>query len=82
MAKLIQPPPKFTPPEWLISNQMKYGNAEGERAASERLVEESKRLVDETAKKTFKTQRDVNKKFGEYYIAPVGHKRYYRGCWL
>ena len=66
MAKLLQPPPKFTHPEWVISNQYKYANAEGERAAAERLVDESKRLVEETDKTTFKTQRDVNKKFGEY----------------
>ena len=64
MAKLVQPPPKFTPPEWTISNQMKYANAEAERAAAERLVDESKRLVDETDGTTKKTQRDVNKKFG------------------
>lgn len=62
MAKVVQPPPKFTHPEWNISNQMKYGNAEAERAAAERLVEESKRLVEETDKTTDKTQRDVNKK--------------------
>ena len=65
MAKLVQAPPKFLHPEWIISNQDKYANAEGERAASERLVEESKRLCDETDKRTFKTQRDVNKKFGK-----------------
>ena len=67
MAKVVQPPPKFTHPEWNISNQMKYGNAEAERAAAERLVEESKRLVDETDKTTDKTQRDVNKKLGNYF---------------
>lgn len=42
---------------------MKYANAEAERAASERLVDESNRLIDETDKTTKKTQRDVNKKF-------------------
>ena len=65
MAKLVQPPPKFTHPEWVISNQSKYGNAEADRAAAERLIEESKRLVDETNKRTDKTQRDVNKKFDQ-----------------
>jgi len=44
---------------------MKYANAEGERGAAERLVEESKRLCEETDKTTFKTQRDVNKKFDQ-----------------
>eukprot|EP00918_Siedleckia_nematoides_P049923 GHVU01109309.1.p1 GENE.GHVU01109309.1~~GHVU01109309.1.p1 ORF type:complete len:412 (+),score=84.90 GHVU01109309.1:30-1238(+) len=63
MAKLLQPPPKFTHPEWVISNQSQYANAEADRAAAERLIEESKRLSDETNKRTDKTQRDVNKKF-------------------
>jgi len=63
MAKLMQAPPKFMHPEWVVSNQMQYANAEGERAAAERLVEESKRLCDETENRTNKTQRDVQKKF-------------------
>jgi tektin-1 len=65
MAKLMQPPPKFVPPEWVISNQTKYANAEGERAAAERLIEESKRVVDDTESTTFKMQRDVNKKLDQ-----------------
>ena len=64
MAKLVQPPPKFVPPEWTISNQTKYANAEGERAAAERLIAESDRLSAETEARTKKTQRDVNKKIG------------------
>jgi len=63
MAKLMTAPPKFMHPEWVVSNQMQYANAEGERAAAERLVEESKRLCDETENRTNKTQRDVQKKF-------------------
>jgi tektin-1 len=62
MSKLVQPPPKFTHPEWTISNQTKYANAEGERSAAERLIAESDRVIDD---KTRKTQRDVNKKFGK-----------------
>ena len=64
MARLLQPPPKFTHPEWVISNQTKYASAEGERAAAERLVMEADRVINETDKTTFKVQRDVNKKFG------------------
>ena len=71
MARLVQPPPKFVHPEWTISNQMKYANAEGERSASERLVAESNRLIEETDKTTFKTQRDVNKKFGKHFEAQL-----------
>ena len=67
MARLLQPPPKFTHPEWVISNQRKYANAEGERAAAERLVMEADRVISETDKTTFKVQRDVNKKFGTHY---------------
>lgn len=67
MAKLVAAPPKFTHPEWTISNQSKYANAEGERAAAERLIAESDRLYDEADARTKKTQRDVNKKFGMYY---------------
>jgi len=61
----MQLPPKFTHPEWVISNQMKYANAEGERAAAERLVDEAARIIDDTDKTTFKVQRDVNKKFDQ-----------------
>ena len=65
MAKVIQPPPKFTHPEWRVSNQSKYANAEAERIAAERLIAESDRLKDETDQTTARTQADVNKKFGE-----------------
>ena len=64
MAQLATGPPKFKHPEWVISNQVKYGNAEGDRAAAERLIAESDRVVDETTQRTYKTQRDVNKKLG------------------
>lgn len=63
MAKVIQPAPRFTHEEWTKSNLTKYANAEAERAAAERLVDESNRVADETEKRTEKTQRDVNKKF-------------------
>ena len=63
MAKLVQAPTRFTHQDWTTSNLTKYANAESERAAAERLVDESKRLSLETEKRTEKTQRDVNKKF-------------------
>lgn len=66
MAKLVQAPTRFTHQDWTTSNLTKYANAESERAAAERLVEESKRLSLETEKRTEKTQRDVNKKFRKY----------------
>lgn len=63
MSKLIQPPPKFTHGEWTHSNHSNYNTAEQQRAAAERLIDESDRLIDETDVTTKKTQRDVNKKF-------------------
>ncbi|CAM5111093.1 unnamed protein product [Natator depressus] len=62
MAKLLQAPPKFLPPEWHIANKTQYASAESQRSRSERLVAESQRLVDEIEKTTQKTQSDVNKK--------------------
>ena len=68
MSKLIQPPPKFTHGEWTHSNHSNYNTAEHQRAAAERLIDESDRLIDETDETTKKTQRDVNKKFGKFII--------------
>ena len=64
MAKLVQPPPKFLHPEWNLSNQMKYANAEGERSAAERLIDESERVCDDTTTITKNAQRDVTNKLG------------------
>lgn len=50
MSSLKQPPPKFHHSEWVISNKMKYANAEGERAAAERLIAESIRAMDDSHK--------------------------------
>ncbi|XP_032695780.1 tektin-1 [Lontra canadensis] len=62
MAKLLQPPPKFLPPEWHVANKNQYHRAEAQRSRSERLVAESQRLVDEIEKTTRKSQSDVDKK--------------------
>ncbi len=50
MAAVSQPPPKFHHSEWVISNQMKYANAEAERQAAERLIAESLRAIDDSNK--------------------------------
>ncbi|XP_076818572.1 tektin-1-like [Clavelina lepadiformis] len=65
MAKLVQAPPKFTPPEWHSSNKIKYHNAEDQRCRSERLIDESSRLIEEVEKTTRRSQRDVNKKIAQ-----------------
>ncbi|XP_053130607.1 tektin-1 isoform X1 [Hemicordylus capensis] len=62
MAKLLQAPPKFLPPEWHIANKTQYSGAEAQRSLSEHLVDESQRLVDEIERTTQKTQSDVNKR--------------------
>lgn len=62
MAKLVQGPPRFNHEDWTRSNLTKYANAEVERQGAERLVEESKRLKEETQKRQEKSQADVQKK--------------------
>ncbi|XP_036609355.1 tektin-1 [Trichosurus vulpecula] len=62
MAKLLQAPPKFLPPEWHIANKSQYNSTEAQRSKSERLVAESQRLVDEIEKITQRMQGDVNEK--------------------
>lgn len=66
MATVMKAPERFTHPEWTHSNKTKYKNAEKERAASERLVEESKRLVNETQDRADTAEDDVNMKLGTY----------------
>lgn len=65
MARLVQLPPKYTPEEWHASNHLQYFNAEHERAAAERLRDESFRLAHETEVRTRQTQLDVNKKLDQ-----------------
>ena len=65
MAKLVQAPQKFVPPEWHTSNSIKYKTAENQRIISERLIDESGRLIEEVEKTTQRTQREVNKRIGE-----------------
>ncbi|XP_066492062.1 tektin-1 [Tiliqua scincoides] len=62
MAKLLQAPPKFLPPEWRVAGKAQCSGAEAQRAQSERLADESRRLVDEVERATRRTQSDVNKR--------------------
>jgi len=73
MAKLVQAPPKFMPPEWHTSNFVKYNNAEDQRSKAERLIDESSRLIEEVEKTTRRSQRDVNKKIGMFYVGTFIH---------
>ena len=65
MARLVQPPPKYTPEEWHRSNHLNYNSAERERKLAEMIRDESARLCHETHVTTVKTQNDVNKKLDQ-----------------
>ncbi|CAB1347669.1 unnamed protein product [Coregonus sp. 'balchen'] len=62
MSRLMDPPPKFLPPEWRLANQIHYGSAEAERSRSERLTAESKRLIEESGMAAKRMQQDANKR--------------------
>jgi len=68
MAKLIQPPQKFVPSEWIYGCRYLYGNTEAERAAAERLVMESQRTMEDTNKTTQRLVFENKKRTGEHYI--------------
>ncbi|CAH8449220.1 unnamed protein product [Schistosoma curassoni] len=63
MAGLVRQPQRFTHEEWTYSNNLKYRSAEKEREISQGLQNECDRLIEETAKRTEKTLKDVEKKF-------------------
>ncbi|XP_010148752.1 PREDICTED: tektin-1, partial [Eurypyga helias] len=65
MARLWRAPPKFHPAEWDIANQMQRASTESQKSRSERVIAESRRLLDEVEKTTQKTQSDVNKKIAQ-----------------
>ncbi|XP_041733466.1 tektin-1 isoform X2 [Coregonus clupeaformis] len=62
MSRLMEPQPKFLPPEWRLANQIHYGSAEAERSRSERLTAESKRLIEESGMAAKRMQQDANKR--------------------
>ncbi|XP_067102937.1 tektin-1 [Osmerus mordax] len=62
MSRLMGPPQKFMPPEWRLANQLQYVSAEAERARSERLIAESKRLMEESDNTAKRMQRDANQR--------------------
>lgn len=61
MAKVVQSPPKSYPHEWKLSNQSQYLTAEAERSASERLRDETERVIEATDARTRKAQADVER---------------------
>uniref|UniRef100_A0A8C7IHH6 Tektin n=1 Tax=Oncorhynchus kisutch TaxID=8019 RepID=A0A8C7IHH6_ONCKI len=65
MSRVMDPQPKFLPPEWRLANQIHYGSAEAERSRSERLSAESKRLIEESGMAAKRMQPDANKRLGK-----------------
>nr|CAH8829036.1 unnamed protein product [Trichobilharzia regenti] len=65
MAGLVRPPQRFTHEEWTYSNNLKYRSAEKEREISQGLQNECDRFIEETAKRTERTLKDVEKKFDQ-----------------
>jgi len=62
MAKLVDPPARFTTEEWMLANHARNKNAERERSLAQRLIAESTRLANETEAACVRTQSDVKKK--------------------
>ncbi|XP_062408048.1 tektin-1 [Sardina pilchardus] len=62
MSRLIEPPPKFLPHEWKHANDVNRGNAESERARSERLTVESQRLMEQCDRATKHMQDQARKR--------------------
>ncbi|KAA0185708.1 Tektin-1 [Fasciolopsis buskii] len=62
MAGLCRCPQRFTHEEWTYSNNLKYRSAEKEREISQGLQSECDRFMDESAKRTERTSKDVDKK--------------------
>uniref|UniRef100_A0A8C8G2K8 Tektin n=1 Tax=Oncorhynchus tshawytscha TaxID=74940 RepID=A0A8C8G2K8_ONCTS len=62
MSRVMDPQPKFLPPEWRLANQIHYGSAEAKRSRSERLKAKSKRLIEESGMAIKHMQRDANKR--------------------
>ncbi|CAH8831448.1 unnamed protein product [Trichobilharzia szidati] len=65
MAGLVRPPQRFTHEEWTYSNNLKYRSAEKEREISQGLQNECDRFIEETARRTERTLKDVEKKFDQ-----------------
>lgn len=65
MAKLVAPPPRFTPEEWVLSNNTNYSTAEQQRKIAEHIRAEADRLIKETDETTVKTQEESTKRIDQ-----------------
>ncbi|XP_042298380.1 tektin-1 isoform X2 [Sceloporus undulatus] len=62
MAKVLEAPPRFHLGEWRVAHKAELSGAEAQRCLSERLVDESRRLVEEVERSTRKSQGEVGKR--------------------
>ncbi|MCI4386124.1 hypothetical protein PGIGA_G00058720 [Pangasianodon gigas] len=60
MSQVLKAPPKFLPSEWKHANYVHFRSAEAERARSERLTAECKRLIEDSEKSVRRMQQDAN----------------------
>ncbi|XP_062815310.1 tektin-1 [Anolis carolinensis] len=74
MAKLVEAPPRFLPPEWRLSHKAQCSGAEAQRSQSERNVAETRRLLDEVEHATHKAQGDSSKRI-EQRLEEIGFWR-------
>lgn len=65
MSQVLKAPPKFLPSEWKHANQVHFRNAEAERARSERLTDDCKRLIEESEKSVRRMQQDNKNSLGK-----------------
>jgi tektin-1 len=65
MASVVTRPQRFTPEEWKLANKIKHKNAERNRVAGERLINESDRLDKETREQSDTTLADAEKKLDQ-----------------
>ncbi|KAI4902340.1 hypothetical protein NFI96_014072 [Prochilodus magdalenae] len=62
MSRVMEPPQKFLHSEWKHANRVHFGSAEAERARSERLSAECRRLIEESERSAKRMQQDANKR--------------------
>lgn len=65
MPRAVGRPPRFTPHEWTLANNIKFHNAEANSNTAESLMGECNRLRDEVAVRTKKSQDEADKRLDQ-----------------
>lgn len=71
MSQVLKAHPKFLPSEWKHANHVHFRIAEAERARSEQLTEECKRLIEDSEKSVRRMQQDANNRLGNCAIRAI-----------